>query len=560
MLVIGLKKASSIVRQLLHAVKQYDELPVLATSVKHSHLEAPWCNLLATFKEMLQSALPDLQIFIALLQKAPKTAPHLIPASVDLEASTADIVDGDMKGKSKEFNSDVTAVHILAVLQLCHDLIPNSIYHIRFDYGKLLPVYLKTQAPENCDQGTDSTAILDPLIYLCQSRILNLVGYSASMNHTMPSSTLLTCLLRLSSAPKNLPLSTSGHKSGHVPMSVAHAARRALRMVFQYNVPHLRDAHEEQEIEFWIDALTELRTEEECTPLIGFLDDCIRACLRAPLKYVDDEAHPNLSCEEPCSGPASSILFTALVTKTSTVCKAYPSGAGTNNKTELISQLIKFHNTYLLCALSAPHKLLPLTRIQEISTRLQQIFSHVQISDEGLLSTCVYLGPMILEILQCPDDFHKIDERLKFHKLTWPSYLQSGIFFRQLITLDFLHRKYIWPRVEKIRGKQKKGVLMVEFGEYLSQPNITESASLSRKEQNLFFMTRVLESHNLQSTLLSPHSDTSLNYARVEVVIGLITDYLDDDASLIAAFVADDDVWNVVERAMHEEKGDLFSS
>ncbi|KAG0141242.1 hypothetical protein CROQUDRAFT_110611 [Cronartium quercuum f. sp. fusiforme G11] len=568
MLVIGMKKAASIANQIQKAIQQYEESscePILSAPSASS---GPWSNLLTTFTEMLQSILPDLQILIALLQKAPKPVSEPQTAASkevqpDFKVATSTSISNEVK--VEEFSSDLISVHVLAFLQLCHDLIPNSIYNIRFDYRKLIPVYLKVDSSDSPDKSPmATTSILDPLIYLCQSRILHLVGYSASMNHMMPSSTLLTCLLSLSSSTRK---STSpSYQSGYVPASVRYAARQTLKAVLECNVPHLRDVHETQEIRIWIDLLTELRLHEECALLISFLDDCIRACLRSPLKYVESaqELAPE-NTKKAAFTSSLSILYAALVTKTKTVINAFTPGEHRNSKIELISQLIKFHNLHIFATLSSSHKFRPMATIENTCEILRKLFATLPSSHEGPLSGCEYLGPMVNSILRGLYQPNDLDRRLQNHKLEWPVYVTVGMFSRQLVTLNFLHRKFLWPKIEKELGKcKKKGVLMVEFGleSFHLDPTHSEMWSQQFKEQNLCFMIRVLECEHQRSYThgVEEDSEVTLDFDKLKSMMELIADYVDDDSEQVKSFLKDVHVSYVLKRAIKAaDSTSLFS-
>ncbi|KAH9822446.1 ribosome 60S biogenesis N-terminal-domain-containing protein [Melampsora americana] len=375
LLVMGMKKAASITSQINQAIKQYDETTPISNLIEPFKSMGPWSNLLITFNEMLQSLLPDLQILIALLQKAPKATPSLQESKSNSAAPEVEMSDRS-EVKTEDFSSDLISVHVLAFLRLCHDLIPNSIYHIRFDYAKLIPVYLKLNSSPH-QTKEDTPVVLDPLVYLCQSRILHLVGYSASMNHMAPSSTLLTCLLFLSSSSRG-PSSFSTNKTGHVPISVSEAARQTLKAVLKCNNPHLRDTPDVQEIQIWIDVLTELRSQGDCLPLISFLDDCIRACLRSPLKFVEVGQELMSTCRNLSDKPKISILYATLFSKTTAVLKAFKPDIKKTNKFELIDQLLKFHNLHLFGTLSSSHELSPMSLVINTSERLHQLFAPLE--------------------------------------------------------------------------------------------------------------------------------------------------------------------------------------
>ncbi|EGG02533.1 uncharacterized protein MELLADRAFT_66326 [Melampsora larici-populina 98AG31] len=375
LLVMGMKKAASITSQIRQAIEQYDETTPTSTLIEPSKSMGPWSNLLTTFNEMLQSLLPDLQILIALLQKAPKAA--LPPQGAKSNEAAPEVEMSERSEiKTEEFSSDLISVHVLAFLRLCHDLIPNSIYNIRFDYAKLIPVYLKLNSSPHQNKE-DTPAILDPLVYLCQSRILHLVGYSASMNHMIPSSTLLTCLLSLSSASRSSSSSLTTN-SGHVPISVSEAARQTLKAVLKCSNPHLRDTPDVQEIQIWIDILTEISAHGDCVPLISFLDDCIRGCLRSPLKFAEVGEELISTCANLSTRPKISILYAALFSKTTSVMKAYKPDVKKTNKSELIDQLLKFHNLHLLGTLSSSHDLSPMSLVINTSERLCQLFAPIE--------------------------------------------------------------------------------------------------------------------------------------------------------------------------------------
>ncbi|CAH7690534.1 hypothetical protein PPACK8108_LOCUS25900 [Phakopsora pachyrhizi] len=288
MLVACLKKAIDISSQLRKVIRKRGNdigaLQNLSLELQDiSHSIKPWSGILAAFSLGLQAILPVPQVLVAALQTALRRAQEskltsTLPAETNLEPS-------NFTSFSSAADSDIVSFQLLSALGLYQELFPKLMCNVGFDYAKLVPIFLKVKVTDDyCEPSVDETLtrkVNSAVFYLCQSQVLKLISHSASS--IPPSQTLIKFLLSLSSTPHACkPL-----EGLYTPYPIKKAAIEALEAITKYNVPQLESVYESHELVIWIDCLTELRgVGEDKWHLMIFLEDCIRALLRDPLKFV----------------------------------------------------------------------------------------------------------------------------------------------------------------------------------------------------------------------------------------------------------------------------------
>ncbi|KAA1068102.1 hypothetical protein PGTUg99_016542 [Puccinia graminis f. sp. tritici] len=445
LLLTGLKKARNISHQLEHVIQ--------STIVDHSTANSNlWPKLLLAFQQSLQAVLPDAQVLIAVLQTASRRANERKSAPVAASGESNEESQSKVIAKLQQDNDtdgDIVTFCALAVLLLYHQIIPQTMCNLNFDHTKLIPTFFTLNLNDQNEESQSSSLLAlhrlqSPIAYLCQSRTLLLIAHSALTNPTQPSPALVKVLLLLSSfqtsnKPEDFAVST------HTPLLIKSIAQETLQAICKSIVPHLRDENEYQELCIWLSALSELRRVDDCcvTPLVVFLEDCIRACLRNPLKYLQiSEERQNLSPQSK-SDIRPPTLISALLVKVSAITKGASTSSTNSTRVALISLVIKFLNLYLLMVLSTSHQTRPITVIHDIAFQLSEIFSTALGSPSDRQSTYPdYLGDVIMHVLRSATQLTTPTAESLCQPISWPAYITQSIFSDQILALDLMHQSF----------------------------------------------------------------------------------------------------------------------
>jgi len=581
LLLAGLKKAVDLSHQIQKAIKSYEDNLRLTTSSRtdsdslhNSTGSNLWSSLLLAFHQNLQAILPDPQVIVAALRTGPgKVQEPTAAAPASPLIDTQDAV-GDCVGNSEaEADSDIMSFHLLSLLVLYRQLLPKVMYNLTFDYSKLVPTFLSVTLATNSDSSA-SKRVKGAVTYLCQSRVLRLVGRSAST--IQMSATLLSFLLSLSSTP------VKGYHQVvpdviHVPLSIKEAAYKALEALAKYNVPHLEDQYEAEELSIWSVCLTELRrSSEDISPLTVFLEDCIRSCLRNPLKYAQMSAE-YLQSDGKLRGPPMPLLLATLLSNTTAVVKASLNDPTSLARVRLITLVIKFLNVHFLSTLSTPHKLRPIHLIHFISSRFCITISSLNENQEtGATTYPSYLGPCVLRTLRTISQSCEGDEPSYPPRVPWSSLYSQSCFFHQCCALDFM---------DQLNCRSSKGGVALQGLSFMEHHGSHEefkyqNSGAAGKHRRSFirFMTRALElelcnfDHRSETLTYSKLLEQEklldfypafkfINIFRIKAVLVATINSLDGDPCLIESFLKDERVWLIAQLSLaRSENAILFGN
>ncbi|MBW0467856.1 hypothetical protein O181_007571 [Austropuccinia psidii MF-1] len=561
LLLSGLKKALSISRQLKVAMGQQeiniDCIGNTKQCVPGQRAAATnhWSTLQSAFHLALQAVLPDPQVLIAALKLAPRRAAGNRVSVASSGCETQEPVETQKHHDGDGTDVDILSFHILAVLLMYHEIMPHLIYCLNFDYAKLIPVFLKV-GEEDGHTDLKNTSISSnrhnsAVSYLCQSRILRLITYSAQSNFIPASPNLVKFLLSISCAP---PVNRSTPSSFSVPQSIKETAHRTLHAICKSSVPHLRDEYEVKELDLWIYGLAELkRILGDVTNLIAFLDDCLRACLRNPLKYVQmsDERtklYPLLS-----GGFRFPILLASLLSKVTNITTAFTSQTINPSRENLISIIIKFLDIYLLKSLTSPHDLRPIILIQHISFEFCQLLKVAFDQQRARhLHLPTYMGPTILSLLISVTQ--PIIERgsLSQSDISWPSHISQSTLSDQLTALKVMHRLFVALSKQQTATNNKKAVMLIDFS-----PSDDNVLSTEGRLSLIRFITRSFEVDRFK---IKPFikQDTEVVHVplgyddkakNIKALLDLIAHSLTQDPLLFEGFMQDEALWHVSQQA-----------
>ncbi|KNZ61053.1 hypothetical protein VP01_1459g2 [Puccinia sorghi] len=549
LLLTGLKKARNISYQLKAAVH--------STTLDHSGTTSDlWSKLLLAFQQSLQATLPDSQVLIAILRTASRRENEQTGASVDPPEASMDESQSNAAATIQQENDtsgNIVSFCALAVLLMYHGLIPQTMCNVNFDYTKLIPTFFKLNLNEEFNESQSGSLVaihqlLSPIAYLCQSRTLLLVGHSALTNPTQPSPALVKVLLLLSSFP-TLDAYTDCDLGAHTPLLIKDIAQETLQSICKSIVPHLRDDKEYEELCIWISALSELRRIGDCvTPLIFFLEDCLRACLRHPLKYLQISEERRRS---PQSGSnlRPTTLTSALLVKVKAITKGASTSSTNPSRVALISLVIKFLNLYLFMLLSTSHRTRPITIVHDISSQLGDIFSMALGNPVETPSTYpYYFGDTIIKVLRSATQKLTFTEASYQKSITWPSYLTESIFSSQVAALNSMYASFC--AMTKAEKPSKKSVTFMNPSSITTSTSLGETVRQSRNHRLAFiqFMTRAVEveestftdsSHQLPNGSLGnvEQLDYEAKASNIKVLVGLISKSIIDRPFEVECFL-----------------------
>jgi hypothetical protein len=553
LLLTGLKKARNISHQL--------ERVIQSTMVDHSEANSNmWSKLLLAFQQSLQAILPDPQVLIAVLQTASRRANERKSASVAASGQPIEESESNVVTKPQQDNDtdgDIVTFCALAVLLLYHQLIPQTMCNLNFDHTKLIPTFFTLNLNDQNEESQSSSLLAlhrlqSPIAYLCQSRTLLLIGHSALTNPTQPSPALIKVLLLLSSfQTSNKPEDSA--VTTHTPLLIKSIAQETLEAICKSIVPHLRDEHECQELCIWLSALSELRRVGDCvTLLVVFLEDCIRACLRNPLKYLQiSEERQNHSAQSK-SDIRPPTLISALLVKVSAITKGASTSSTNSTRVALISLVIKFLNLYLFMVLSTSHQTRPITVIYDIASQLSEIFSTTLGSPADRQSTYPdYLGDAIMNVLRSATQLTTTPtaEPLR-QSISWPAYITQSIFSDQILALDLMHQSFSSTHKKTKPSKTKKAVAFMESSLTATPESSIEKGIQPRHQQlgAVRFMTRAVEVEKFtivdfcrrqtQSNLPDVEQlDYETKAANIKALVGIISKSFNDDIVVVECFL-----------------------
>ncbi|KAA1064639.1 hypothetical protein PGT21_010354 [Puccinia graminis f. sp. tritici] len=553
LLLTGLKKARNISHQLEHVIQ--------STIVDHSTANSNlWPKLLLAFQQSLQAVLPDAQVLIAVLQTASRRANERKSAPVAASGESNEESQSKVIAKLQQDNDtdgDIVTFCALAVLLLYHQIIPQTMCNLNFDHTKLIPTFFTLNLNDQNEESQSSSLLAlhrlqSPIAYLCQSRTLLLIAHSALTNPTQPSPALVKVLLLLSSfqtsnKPENFAVST------HTPLLIKSIAQETLQAICKSIVPHLRDENEYQELCIWLSALSELRRVDDCcvTPLVVFLEDCIRACLRNPLKYLQiSEERQNLSPQSK-SDIRPPTLISALLVKVSAITKGASTSSTNSTRVALISLVIKFLNLYLLMVLSTSHQTRPITVIHDIAFQLSEIFSTALGSPLDRQSTYPdYLGDVIMHVLRSATQLTTPTAESLRQPISWPAYITQSIFSDQILALDLMHQSFSSTHKKAKPSKPKKAVAFMESS-LTATPASSIDKAIQPSHQQLGavrFMTRAVEVEKFtiadfcrQQTQNNLPDLEQLGYetkaTNIKALVGIISKSFNDDIVVVECFL-----------------------
>ncbi|CAH7671824.1 ribosome 60S biogenesis N-terminal-domain-containing protein [Phakopsora pachyrhizi] len=561
MLVACLKKAIDISSQLRKVIRKRDI----------SHSIKPWSGILAAFSLGLQAILPVPQVLVAALQTALRRAQEskltsTLPAETNLEPS-------NFTSFSSAADSDIVSFQLLSALGLYQELFPKLMCNVGFDYAKLVPIFLKVKVTDDyCEPSVDETLtrkVNSAVFYLCQSQVLKLISHSASS--IPPSQTLIKFLLSLSSTPHACkPL-----EGLYTPYPIKKAAIEALEAITKYNVPHLESVYESHELVIWIDCLTELRgVGEDKWHLMIFLEDCIRALLRDPLKFV--QATQESFKLNPLStyGVKVPLLLISFLLKLSAVVKALSCDPTNEKRIKLVQTVIKFLNFHTLATLSSPHKLRPLHLINYFSSYLDKTLEFTSKNQDSKYDEYPQrIAPILLDLIKALNHPGKkivsplgVNTILSLYSQSRFSSLCKALQSMSVIALKFN---------QNLIPKEKRKVSFAEC--CLKDSEIEASSSLQpignfqkRSLDTIRFIIRPFESElfsqscgettkqeksskKIYSDLPTFSEDDSA--VRTRGLMDLAVDCLDHNPKLIESLLKDDTVWflatNLIDRDKH---------
>ncbi|PLW13057.1 hypothetical protein PCANC_19334 [Puccinia coronata f. sp. avenae] len=550
LLLTGLKKARNISHQLENIIR--------STTIDDSTITSDhWSKLLLAFHQSLQATLPDSQVLIAILQVASRRENEHKSAPVDPPDHSTDATQPDEGSIQQESDSgaNMVAFSALAALLLYHELIPQTMCNLNFDYTKLIPTFFKLNLNEEFEESQSSSLLAlhrlqSPIAYLCQSRTLLLIGNSALTNPTQPSPALVKVLLLLSSfhmsnKPENSDLAP------HTPLIIKDIAQETLQSICKSIVPHLRDENEYEELCIWLSALSELRRVEDCvTPLVFFLEDCIRACLRHPLKYLQiSEERRNISAQA-MSNPRPPTLISALLVKVKAITKGSGTSSVNTSRLALISLVIKFLNLYLFMVLSTSHQTRPINMIYDISSQLSQIFSITLSSPTDNPSPYPdYFGNLIMNVLRSATQQVTFTKE-SGQKVSWPSYITQSIFSDQVAALNLMRQTFTSAGKTAKSSKSKKAVTFMDAGSTTAPTSLFQEGILSKNHQLGFirFMTRAIEMEKSDLADVSfqlpeggPINVEQLDYevkaSNIKALVGIISNSSNNNSVVIECFL-----------------------
>ncbi|WAQ90757.1 hypothetical protein PtA15_13A156 [Puccinia triticina] len=557
LLLTGLKKARNVSHQLQRVIQ--------STTVGHPPVTSElWSKLLINFEQSLQAVLPDPQVLIAVLQTASrranerKSAPVGSPVQVNDKSQPSAAVTPQ---QDNDTDGDIVTFSALAVLLLYHQLMPQTMCNLNFDYTKLITTFFTLNAKDESEDPHSSSLLAlhrlqSPIAYLCQSRTLLLIGHSARTNPTQPSPALVKVLLLLSSFPMSNKLEDS-EVGAHTPLLIKIIAQETLQAICKSIVPHLRDENEYQELCIWLSALSELRRVGDCaTLLVLFLEDCIRACLRQPLKYLQiSEERRNLSPQSGQSGSNARppTLISALLVKVNAITKGSSTSSTNPSKVALITLVIKFLNLYVLNALSTSHQTRPITVVHDISSQLSQIFSTtLGSSADGNSAYPDYLGDVIIDTLRSATQLSTAQREI----ISWPVYIAQSIFSSQISALDLMHQSFSSTNKNTKPSKTKKAVAFMELGPATVSASSMENGIQCRNQQLgfIWFMSRAVEVEKFkvedfsrqtaqENSADSDQLDYKTKAANIKTLVKIISKSLNDDTAVIECFL--EQMWHI---------------
>ncbi|POW16965.1 hypothetical protein PSTT_00786 [Puccinia striiformis] len=523
LLLTGLKKARKISDQL--------EVVIRSTAVDHSAgTSTLWSKLLLAFQQSLQAVLPDSQVLIAILQTSSRRANESKSASVGPPEHSTDESQPNTATRTQKENDtdgDIVAFGALAVLLLYHQLIPQTMRNLNFDHTKLIPTFFKLNLNDELDESQSSSLLTlhrlqSPIAYLCQSRTLPLIGHSASTNPTQPSPALVKVLLLLSSFP--LSEKAADSDLAHTPVLIRDIAQETLQAICKSIVPHLRDESEYQELCIWLSALSELRRVGDCvTPLVIFLEDCIRACLRQPLKYLQISEERRNHSTEPMIGARPPTLISALLAKVNAITKGSSTSSTNPSRVALISLVIKFLNLYLFMVLSTSHQTRPITMAFSVTNEQS--------------SGCAFNVPRLL-----------------------------SIFSDQVSALDLMHQSFSFTNKKPKPSKTKKAVAFMDLDSTTTSATFIENGIQSRHHQMEFlrFITRAVEvdmfgigAFNSEGASANIEQlDYETKASNIKVLVGIISKSFSNDPAVIECFL--EEMWHIAQLLVEKRDFELL--
>ncbi|KAH9453674.1 hypothetical protein Pst134EA_024543 [Puccinia striiformis f. sp. tritici] len=567
LLLTGLKKARKISDQL--------EVVIRSTAVDHSAgTSTLWSKLLLAFQQSLQAVLPDSQVLIAILQTSSRRANESKSASVGPPEHSTDESQPNTATRTQKENDtdgDIVAFGALAVLLLYHQLIPQTMRNLNFDHTKLIPTFFKLNLNDELDESQSSSLLTlhrlqSPIAYLCQSRTLPLIGHSASTNPTQPSPALVKVLLLLSSFP--LSEKAADSDLAHTPVLIRDIAQETLQAICKSIVPHLRDESEYQELCIWLSALSELRRVGDCvTPLVIFLEDCIRACLRQPLKYLQISEERRNHSTEPMIGARPPTLISALLAKVNAITKGSSTSSTNPSRVALISLVIKFLNLYLFMVLSTSHQTRPITMVHDISSQLSQAFSVTMSNQADAPSTYPdYLGDAIMNILRSATQLLNSATESCHKAISWPSYITQSIFSDQVSALDLMHQSFSFTNKKPKPSKTKKAVAFMDLDSTTTSATFIENGIQSRHHQMEFlrFITRAVEvdmfgigAFNSEGASANIEQlDYETKASNIKVLVGIISKSFSNDPAVIECFL--EEMWHIAQLLVEKRDFELL--
>jgi len=325
----------------------------------------------------------------------------------------------------------------------------------------------------------------------------------------------------------------------HTPLLIKDIAQETLQSICKSVVPHLRDENEYEELCIWISALSELRRMGDCvTPLIFFLEDCLRACLRHPLKYLQI-SEERRRAPQSGSNLTPTTFTSALLVKVKAITKGASTSSTNPSRVALISLVIKFLNLYVFMLLSTSHQTRPLTIVHDISSQLGEIFSMAPGSPVKTPSTSPnYFGDIVIKVLRSATQKLTSTEASYQKSIPWPSYLTESIFSSQIAALNSMHESFCAMKKADKPSKSKKSVTFMNPSSRTASTSLGETVRESRNHQLAYirFMTRAVEVEESSFTDSSDQMSNDrlgnveqLDYeakaSNIKVLVGIISKY-----------------------------------
>ncbi|POW18349.1 hypothetical protein PSHT_05919 [Puccinia striiformis] len=544
LLLTGLKKARKISDQL--------EVVIRSTAVDHSAgTSTLWSKLLLAFQQSLQAVLPDSQVLIAILQTSSRRANESKSASVGPPEHSTDESQPNTATRTQKENDtdgDIVAFGALAVLLLYHQLIPQTMRNLNFDHTKLIPTFFKLNLNDELDESQSSSLLTlhrlqSPIAYLCQSRTLPLIGHSASTNPTQPSPALVKVLLLLSSFP--LSEKAADSDLAHTPVLIRDIAQETLQAICKSIVPHLRDESEYQALYL-----------AQC--IIRVKKDCIRACLRQPLKYLQISEERRNHSTEPMIGARPPTLISALLAKVNAITKGSSTSSTNPSRVALISLVIKFLNLYLFMVLSTSHQTRPITMPAFSVTMSNQADAPSTYPD--------YLGDAIMNILRSATQLLNSATESCHKAISWPSYITQSIFSDQVSALDLMHQSFSFTNKKPKPSKTKKAVAFMDLDSTTTSATFIENGIQSRHHQMEFlrFITRAVEvdmfgigAFNSEGASANIEQlDYETKASNIKVLVGIISKSFSNDPAVIECFL--EEMWHIAQLLVEKRDFELL--